>query len=176
MRRLARWAWHGLLAIAVANMAWDLAYWHDRRGATGERVFFRGAERPEDLDGGIVELTIANDTGRDWVVNIVNVDGWGGPRYDGPVQPGEILSRQGTEAAMRTERRYLDRLLSQGVIILTDLHSGERRPLSFTVDRRRPVNCRVTLHVRDEGLLASDCAPLHEGPVSRRWVGAADRY
>lgn len=172
--RARRWAWRGLLAVALANLAWDLADWHDRRGATGERLFYRGAERPEDLDGGVVELTLANDTVRDWVVNIVNVDGWGGPRYAGPVQPGEILSRQGTDSATRTERRYLDRLLSQGIVILTDLHSGEMRQLPFTVDRRRPINCRVALRVREDGLLASDCAPLRERPVLRRWVGAAD--
>lgn len=151
-------------------MAWDIAGWHERRHATGERQFFRGAERPDDVDYGLVKLRIVNDTERDWVVDQVSVDDWGGSRFDGPVQPDEILSRRGTDAATRVERRNVDHLLASGFIRLTDMQTGEHRTIVFAVDRRRPTSCTLGIRVIQEGATISGCEPLFEHRTSDLWL------
>ena len=175
--RVAVWGWRTVVALALANLTWDVADWTDRRSATGERQFFRGAERPDAIDYGLVDLRIVNETDRDWVVNQVNVDNWGGPRFAGPPRDDdEFLFRAGQQGASRVERRYLDHLLAQGFIRLTDLKTGEGRTIAFAVDRRRPISCTVEVRIGMADAAVSGCEHLRAHRAADRWLFGPPDY
>ena len=164
----ASWGWRSLIIVALANLAWSLADWHDRRSATGERQFFRGAERPDAIDYGLVDLRIVNETGRDWVVNQVSVDDWGGQTVGRP-GGSPILTAAGSTTSTLVERRNVDHLVADARIALTDRATGELREVRFVVDRRRPTSCSVEVRIAATAASVSACILLREMRTEFRW-------
>lgn len=166
---LARWVWRGVVAVALVNLAMTAHGWWDRRHADGERAFFRGAERADDWDYGLAEFRIINESTREYLVDQLTVDDWGGPMSDLP-EASRTLARAGERAAVMVTRRNLDHLLADGVLLLRDRVSGERLEVPFQVDRRRPVSCIVEVRLRDDGAVVSACAPFHQHRAAFRWL------
>lgn len=77
-RALGRWSLRGVLVIALANLAWDLWSWQDRSFAEGDRRYFRGAERGDEIDYGLAEIRIINETNRAFLIDSFVLDGSGG--------------------------------------------------------------------------------------------------
>jgi hypothetical protein len=172
-RRLARflwrWSWRALVLVALGNLAWDLGEWHRRESATGDLRFFREAERPDDIDYGLAELRIINETGRTFLVDSLLLDGWGGPFTHLP-ESERRLGPQGEPDAVRDEATYVDRLLSAGRLDLVDVETRERRTLRFVVDRRRPTSCEVELRIAEAGETVSGCRLLRRRRTAFRWL------
>jgi hypothetical protein len=172
---LRRWSLRLLLIVALANLGWDLWSWQDRSYARGERQFFRAAEQADDIDYGLAEIRIVNETGRDFLIDSFVLDGWGGPYTHEPTSE-RTLSRFGEPGFTRDEERYLDRLLSSGRLLLRDGLEGPTRLVTFQVDRRRPTSCRIEVRIRDDGETMSDCQALRHIRHSFRWLFGPPEY
>jgi hypothetical protein len=77
LRALGRWCLRGVVTIALANLAWDLWSWQDRSFADGDRRYFRGAERGDEIEYGLAEIRIINQTNRAFLIDSFVLDGWG---------------------------------------------------------------------------------------------------
>ena len=174
-RALGRWSLRGVLVIALANLAWDLWSWQDRSFADGDRRYFRGAERGDEIDYGLAEIRIINETNREFLIDSFMLDGWGGP-YTHEAASARTLAPAGQLAASRNERRYLDHLLSNGRLLLRDGTDGAERLVSFQVDRRRPTSCQLELRIREDGESLSDCSPLRRIRHDFRWLFGPPNY
>lgn len=73
-----RWSFRSLIIIALANLAWDLWSWQDRSFADGDRRYFGDAERGDEIDYGLAEIRIINETSREFLIDSFVLDGWGG--------------------------------------------------------------------------------------------------
>ena len=153
----------------MVNLGWDLWTWQDRTYAEGERRYFRSAEQPDDIDYGLAEIRIINETGRDFLIDSFVLDGWGGPYTHRPAE-WRTLSRAGEARSVREEERYLDHLLGEGELALRDGDSGAERLVTFTVDRRRPTSCRIEVRIQESGQTVSECQPLRRLRHSFRWL------
>lgn len=174
-RRAARWGLRLLAGVALVNLGWDLWAWHDRQFAEGERRFWRGAEQADDIDYGLAEIRIVNETDRDYLIDAFLLDGWGGPYTHRPAAQ-RTLARAGTPGSVRDEERYLDHLRAEGWMALTTIEGGVERMVEFQVDRRRPVSCRIELRIREGGAEVSDCRPLHRERHDFRWLFGPPNY
>jgi hypothetical protein len=172
MRRLSLRA---IFVVALANLGWDLWLWRDQTLASGERRFFRTAEQGDDIDYGLAELRLVNETGREFLIDSLVIDGWGGP-YTHQPSSERTLARAGEPGSTREEERNLDRLLSSGRLVLRDGAAGEARLVTFYVDRRRPTSCRIELRIREDGEAVSECQPLLRVRHSFRWLFGPPEY
>jgi hypothetical protein len=166
---IGRWSVRLLLGVALLNLGHDLWTWRERIEAEGERRFFRNAEQADDIDYGIAELRIVNETGRDYLIDSLVLDGWGGPLTHRP-EHMRSLARAGREGSSRAEERYIDRLVSPGVLELRDSETGARRVERFRVDRRRPTSCSMELRITDDGATVSECRMLPRIRHDFRWL------
>lgn len=175
LRFLRRWSLRGLIAIAIANLAWDLWSWQDRSFAEGDRRYFRGAERGDEIDYGLAEIRIINETNREFLIDSFVLDGWGGP-YTHEAASARRLAPTGQPGASRDERRYLDRLVSDGRLLLQDGAEGSQRLIILQIDRRRPIACQMELRIREDGEALSDCRPLRRIRHDFRWLFGPPNY
>jgi hypothetical protein len=172
--RLRRWSLRAVLLAAVVNLAWDLWAWQDRTFASGDRRYFRHAEWPDEIDYGFAELRIANETGREYMIEAAGFDGPAWPPYGASAQE-QRLAPAGTPGAERITEQYLFRLVSNGDLRLREEPDGPVRVIRFTVDRRGPISSRVELRIRDDGQTVSGCLPLPRMGPSFPWLaGPAD--
>ncbi|MXP64170.1 hypothetical protein E0493_12525 [Roseomonas sp. M0104] len=167
--RLGRWSLRLLFGLALLNLGWDIWAWHDRNHAEGERRFFRAAEQPADIDYGLAEIRIVNETGHDFLIDSFVLDGWGGPYTHEPAEQ-RTLARAGEQGSVREEERRLDHLLGEGDLVLRNPESGAERLITFQVDRRRPTSCRIELRIQEEGEVVSECQLLPRIRHSFRWL------
>ena len=174
-RAILRWSWRVLAAAAVLNLGWDAWLWFDRQTAEGERRFWRGSERADDIDYGLAEIRIVNETDRDYLIDAFLLDGWGGPYTHRP-EAARLLARAGTPASVRDEERRLDHVLAEGWLSVTPRDGGEARRIDFQLDRRRPVSCRIELRIREETAEVSDCRPLPRRRHDFRWLFGPPNY
>jgi hypothetical protein len=172
---LRRWALRGLVVVAVVNLGWDLWSWQDRSFAEGDRRFFRGAEQGHEIDYGLADLRIINETGREYLIDSFVLDGWLGFSAGKP-DAERTLSPAGEPGSSHEDQRYLDRLVSSGSLILREGATGPRRTVEFEVDRRRPTSCSIVLRVREEGVVVSECRPLRRIRTAYRWLFYPPNY
>jgi len=173
--RLGRWSLRLLLVLALLNLGWDIWVWHDRTFAEGERRFFRAAEQPDDIDYGLAEFRIVNETDHDFLIDSFVLDGWGGPYTHEPAEQ-RTLARAGEQGSVREEERYLDHLVGSGRLLLRHGKGGPTRLVTFQVDRRRPASCELELRIREEGEVVSACQPLSRIRHSFRWLFGPPNY
>ena len=172
---LRRWSLRTILVVALANLGWDLWSWHDQNFAEGDRRFFRAAEQGDEIDYGLAEIRIFNETGREFLIDSFVLNGWGGPYTHEPPSK-RTLSPAGEPGSARLEERYLDRLVGSGRLVLRDGPTGPTRLVTFEVDRRRPSSCRVDLRIREEGETVSECQPVRRIRTSFRWLFGPPTY
>lgn len=175
LRALGRWCLRGVVTIALANLAWDLWSWQDRSFAGGDRRYFRVAERGDEIEYGLAEIRIINETNRAFLIDSFVLDGWGGP-YTHQATSARTLAPAGQPAATRDERRYLDHLVSNGRLLLREGIDGPERLVLLQVDRRRPVSCQLDLRIREDGETLSDCRPLRRIRHEYRWLFGPPNY
>jgi len=159
--------------VGVANLGADIWGWYDSSFADGDRKYFRQAERPDDIDYGFAELSIVNETGRDYQIDDLGVEGWNWH----PREPARsrILARAGQPGSSMDVQTYLLRLHSAGHLRLRDGPDGQVRRIDFEVDRRRPTSCHVELRIREDGETVSACRPMRRVGPSFPWLlGPAD--
>ncbi len=174
-RFLLRWTWRGIVFIALFNLCWDLWSWRDRTFAEGERRFFRASEQTDDIDYGTAQVVLVNETDREFLIDSFVLDGWGGPYTHKPAS-ARTLARVGEAGSTRTERRYLDHLLGTGDLFLQEGVDGPIRRVTFQVDRRRPVSCRVEVRIQDDREVVSGCEFLPVIRTEFRWLFGPPDY
>ncbi len=175
LRSLRRWSLRGLILVALANLAWDLWSWQDRSFAEGDRRYFRGAERGGEIDYGLAEIRIINETSREFLIDSFVLDGWGGP-YTGQPDERRRLWPAGEPGHVFAEQRYLDHLVGDGRLVLREGPQGATRLVDFQVDRRRPTSCQLELRIREDGEALSDCRPLRRIRHNFRWLFGPPDY
>jgi hypothetical protein len=167
-RALRRWSIRALLAGALLNFGYDLWAFYDQTTARDERRFFRGAERSGSVEYGVAEVAITNEINQQFLIDGFELDSWGGAMTHRP-DDRRALSAFDHPGSVRTERRYIDHLASDGTLFLRDRWTGAQRDIKFRVDRRRPVSCRVTLRIQEDGADVSGCQLLRRLPPSFLW-------
>ncbi len=175
VRFLLRWTWRGIVLVALFNLYRDLWSWRDRTFAEGERRFFRASEQIDDIDYGMAEIVIVNETGRDFLMESLVLDGWGGPYTHEPISK-RILARAGEAGSSRIEPSYLDHPLGTGRLLLREGIDGPTRLVSFRADRRRPVSCRVEVRIQDDREVVSGCGFLPVIRTEFRWLFGPPNY
>lgn len=175
LRFVRRWSLRGLILAAMANLGWDLWSWHDRSFAEGDRRYFRAAERGDEIDYGLAEIRIINETGRTFLIDSFVLDDWGGP-YTG--QPDERRRRwpAGEPGHVFAEQRYLDHVVADDRLVLREGAEGPTRLVTFQVDRRRPTSCQLELRIREDSEALSDCRPLRRIRHDFRWLFGPPNY
>ena len=163
------------MIVAVVNLGWDFWSWQDRSFAEGDRRYFRGAEQGHEIDYGLADTRIINETGRVYLMDSFVLDGWGGQltaRSDAqrPLWP---VGRPGSTFA---EQRYLDRLVGVGRLVLRDGAAGSTRLVSFQIDRRRPGSCQIDLRIGEQGETVSERRALRRVRADFRWLFGPPNY
>lgn len=171
---MTRWALRGVFLIAIANLAWDAWVWIDRTFAAGDRRYFRHAEQADDVGYGYAEISVVNETGRDFLIEGLALEGWNW--HPPPPRTERILARAGEPGSSFDAQTYLFRLLSPGHLRLRDAAGGETRRIDFDADRRRPASCRIELRIQERGETVSGCRPLHRLPPSFQWLVGPENY
>ena len=141
--------------------------WHDPNFAESDRRFFRAAGRGDEIDYGLAEIRIFNETGREFLIESFVLDGWGRP-YSHEPPSNRTLSPAGEPGSARLEERYLDRLVGSGRLVLGDDPMGPSRLVISQVDRRRPISCRVDLRIQEDGETVPECQPVRRIRTSFR--------
>jgi hypothetical protein len=175
LRALRRRPLRIVFAVALLNLGWDLWSWRDRTTAEGDRRFFRMAERAEDIDRGLAEISIINETGRAFVIDSFVLDGAGAPVAPEPTVR-RILAPMGEADSVRQENRELGHLVATGRLVLSAGGNGPGRVVTFDVDRRRPNSCGVELRIREADEVVSECRPLHRIRTTFRWLFGPPGY
>ena len=160
---------------ALVNLGWYLWSWQDRSFAEGDRRYFRGAEQGHEIDYGLADIRIINETGREYLIDSFVLDGWGGPYTHQPDRE-RTLAPAGMEGFIRDEQRHLEHLIGSGRLILREGPAGPSRLISFQVDRRRPTSCLIEVRIQDAGETVTECNTLRRVRSSFRWMFGPPDY
>ena len=174
-RSLRRWTLRAVVLVALVNLGWDLWSWQDRRFAEGDRRYFRGAEQGHEIDYGLADIRIINETGREYLIDSFVLDGWGGP-LTGRSDAQRTLWPAGETGSTFAEQRYLDRLIGDGRLVLRDGVGGSTRVVTFQIDRRQPISCQFELRIGEEGESLSGCHTLRRLRTDFRWLFGPPNY
>lgn len=168
-RALRRWSVRSLWAVVLLNLGWDILSWCDRAIAGDDRRFFRGAERPETIEYGLAEVTLVNEMDHDFLIDSFVLDNWGGPLTHRPRNARSVMPSHQL-GSIWTEIRYIDRLSGGGEIYIRRNENSAERRIRFSVDRRRPISCRVEIRIKADSVDVSGCRMIRRLRPSWTWM------